>query len=409
MKTKTFPRLLIALVTIALFAVVLKSCKKVDKNAANTNEAAAKEAVQKAIQKEYGNVSAGIIIPVNKAADEYFYRDASGQMTSLYGNLTSRTGINGPSLCKANCNTTSNPADLRIIYTLDYVQRFYECESNGDKSTVTVKWTVSVPFQIGYTIGNVPPLHYGNVRFKNSSGTVINTLTATNGQVASTMIGADPSCPTWNNLWEVTYKFTQVTNGNFASGNTIEASVSLENDCALVGNVVLSGYVSAPAFSQNAYLPCNRIDKMYVYSTIQLPGPNATALGNYQFTCPYPTTDGFVPIDFHQLEYRRVNATNGSLKWDDQINGSPASQNAIYWGVPTSTSTSNPTITGGGGFNLTAMTPGTGKWLVRYRNVKTSTCNTFLNSSGSNSSSPDPQAGAVWGNTALWVTEVVQQ
>ncbi|MBP6022592.1 hypothetical protein [Ferruginibacter sp.] len=390
MKTITLPKVVITLITIALFAVVLKSCKKVDKNAANTKEVAAKEAVLKAIQKEYGNVSAGIIIPVNKAADEYFYRDASGNMVSLYGNLTSRTGINGPSVCKANCNTTSNPADLRIIYTLDYVQRLYMCESSSipdlAKSIVSVKWTVSVPFNFGYTIGNVPPLHYGNVVFKNSSGTPINTLTANNSEVTTTMIGADPSCPTWNNLWEVTYKFTQVSDGNFASGNTIEASVSLENDCALVGNVVASGYVSAPAFSQNAYLPCNRVDMVYAYSGI------TTVLGNTTAICTHPS--GFTYTDYHQLEYRQVVAASGSLKWEDQIDifGNPSS---INWGIPLGGSTPSATFLPNDGVTLANITSGSGAWLVRYRNVKTGSCNEIT------------PIGSIWPTPGLWVTKAL--
>jgi hypothetical protein len=340
-----------------------------------------------------------------------FYKDATGKMVSLYGSNTTSTGtpgvggISGPSVCKANCNTTSNPADLRIIYTLDYVQRFASCD-NTDKSTLSVKWTVSVPFQIGYTNNNFPALHYGDVVFKNSSGTPINTLIATNGQVTSTMLGADPSCPTWNNLWEIAYKFTQVGNGNFASGNTIEASISLENDCSLVGNVVTSNYVSAPAFSQDAYLPCNRIDLVFIGAT----GPGtpagwqATSMESASFTCSFPS--GWTYVDEHQIEYRQITNTS-SDKWVDQ--SSP-----VYWGIPSGSSSPSPTIGtfgSAGVSNLVNMSNVNNNWLVRYRNVKTGVCDILVqdindpNYIAPPSGSSDPTCNADWGNPALWFTQ----
>lgn len=410
MKTITSLKIFITIITIAAFMLIVKSCKKIDNNGnANTKEAeATKAAAIKAFKDKYGNVTAGTIINVDKAADEYFYKDATGKMVSLYGNNATNGvpgvgGISGPSVCKANCNTTSNPADLRIIYTLDYVQRFAACD-NGDKSTVSVKWTVSVPFQIGYTINNYPPLHYGDVRFKNSSGTVINTLPAYNGDVTSTMIGTDPSCPTWNNLWEVSYSFTNVGNGNFASGNTIEASISLENDCSLVGNVVTSNYVSAPTFSQDAYLPCNRIDFVFIFP----PGAGnpqywqAQSMESTPFTCSFPS--GWNYVDAHQLEYRQITNTS-SDKWVDQ--SSP-----VYWGIPKNSSSPSPIvgISGDPAFsNLVNIVNFNNNWLVRYRNVKTGVCDVILRNPNDPNAPPnpspgDPQANADWGNPALWFT-----
>ncbi|MBP6022942.1 hypothetical protein [Ferruginibacter sp.] len=406
MKTITSLKFFITIITIAVFMLIIKSCKKTDSNAiTNKADEASRAAAIKAFKDEYGNVTAGIIINVNKAADEYFYKDANGKMVSLYSNSTTNTGtpgvggISGPSVCKANCSTTSNPADLRIIYTLDYVQRFASCD-NTDKSTVSVKWTVSVPFQIGYTNNNFPALHYGDVVFKNSSGTPINTLIATNGQVTSTMLGADPSCPTWNNLWEITYNFTQVGNGNFASGNTIEASISLENDCSLVGNVVTSNYVSAPTFSQNAYLPCNRID--FVFLTPTGPGTptpwQALSMEGASLTCSFPS--GWTYVDEHQLEYRQITNTS-SDKWVDQ--SSP-----VYWGVPKNTSTPYPTVGISGDpavLNLVNMVNVNNNWLVRYRNVKTGVCDIIIDNNPLINPGGTLGANADWGNPALWFTK----
>ena len=393
---------------IVAFMMIIKSCKKIDNNGTvNAKEAqASKAAAMKAFRDEYGNVTAGTIINVNKEADEYFYKDVSGKMVNLYGNNTmssgSPAGINRPAPCMANCNTTSNPADLRIIYTLDYVQRFASCD-NGDKSTVSVKWTVSVPFNLGYTIGNNPPLTYGNVQFKNSGGTVINTLQATNGQLTETLLGVDPSCPTWNYLWEVSYSFSNITNSNFTSGNTIEASVSLENDCALMGYVVLSGFVSAPAFSQNAYLPCNRIDYVIMGPTGGGNPPywQASSMESVSLTCLFPS--GWTYVDKHQIEYRQIN-NSSSNNWVDQTS-------SVYWGEPIGTSTPSPTIGtfgNAGVSNLINMVNPNNNWLVRYRNVKTGVCDVILNSNPDPTINPPPgvpQANADWGNTALWFTK----
>ncbi len=397
-------KIAMAIIAVTAFMLTIKSCKKVDNSGTvNAKETeASRAAAIKAIKEKYGNVSAGIVFNVNKTADEYFYKDATGKMVSLYGNNTTSAsgpnGGNGPSPCRANCNTTSNPADLRIIYTLDYVERFYMCEATADKSTLSVKWTVSVPFSFGYTLNNFPPLTYGNVQFKNSSGTVINTLQAINGSLTLNMIGADPGCPTWNNLWEITYSFTNVTNGNFASGNTIEASLSLENDCSLVGYLVTSGYVSAPSFSQNAYLPCNRLDAIFFNPPFQNGAPS-TVTGLYTGICSPPS--GMQPIEYHQLEYRKVNTPIISYEWDAQ-------STPVYngWPQPANNGPSPIFSPYGGTSNLNSMIYGTGKWLLRYRNVKTGTCDVITDPTNTLNNGGDDYTNGNWGNLILWNTEM---
>ena len=369
---------------ITAFMLVLKSCKKTDIDAPNNKSAAATRAAAiQAIKAKYGNVSAGIVYNVNKTADEIFYKNAAGNMVSLYGNSNNNV-VARP--CIFNCNNTTNPADLYITYTLDYVQRFYICE-NSTKSTLSVKWTVSVPFAITNETPDGVLNTFGKVKFTPSSGpAVILTATANDPNFTVTNLGTDPSCGV-NTLYAVTYNFTEVDNSNFASSTQLDALLSLSNDCALIGNLLATGYVSAPTFNQNAYLPCNRIEKAYVNPNT---GPSncATVAGNY-ILCSPPS--GLTPIDLHQVEYRQVTSTTGSLQWGGQIS-------TVHWGVIPNTTTQWPTMSPYTGvLNLINMLNGSGTWLVRYRNVKTGTCNVI---------DPSGPPNGDWGNPALWVTTV---
>lgn len=363
----------------------LKSCKKTDiappDNFKSVEET--RTAAQQAIKAKYGDVSAGIVFNVNKTADEVFYRNATGKMVSLYGNSYNNQPAN--ILCLYNCNNTSNPANLRIVYTLDYVQRFYLCESAGSpaKSTLSVKWTVSAPFAITDVTPDGVLNTFGKVKFTPSSGpAVILTSTANDPEFVYTSLGTDPGC-SMNTLYSVTYYFENIDNSNFASGTQLDALLSLANDCSLIGNLSATSYVGGPSFNQNAYLPCNRIDKVYVIPAPPPPGAQyATATGNYTLCSP---PSGLTPIDLHQLEYREVTHST-SLAWGDQ-------SNTVYLGQIPFTTTQWPTFSPYGGvLNLINMLNGSGKWLVRYRNVNTSSCNTItpINSN--------------WFNN--WITEV---
>lgn len=391
MKTINSLKLIISVIAIAAFVLLLKSCKKADmKPPDNKTAEQTKAAAIKAIKDKYGNVSAGVVYNINKPAPEYFYKDAAGNKVSLYGSGKNKPGnANGPTPtpCTYDCSTAPNASYLTITYTLDYVERFYLCESI-DESNVNVHWTVSVPFNIApFSVGN--QFSEGYVQFTDPFSTTT-TFTAPYTDMTMTYLGADPACSV-NNLYEVTYKVTNVPNSNFANGNTIAAAVDLANNCRLVYNLVSSGYQNGPTFSQDGYLPCNRIDKVYINPNT---GPSncATVAGNY-ILCS-PPGGSFSVIDYHQVEYRPV--TSGtSLLWDDQVTGSP-----VNWGVPTGTSTGDPALDPYTGVsNLINMTPSTGLWLVRYRNVKTSVCDII-------SGLPFGSPGAPWGNEALWITEV---
>lgn len=394
MKTINSIKLIISIIAIAAFVLFLKSCKKADIAAPASIKTveATREAARQAIRAEYGNVSAGIVFNVDKTADEVFYRNAAGKMVSLYAG--SGNVVAAP--CLYNCNNTTNPANLRIVYTLDYVQRFYLCESGSSpaKSKVSVKWTVSAPFAITKETPDGVLNTFGKIKFTLTSGPAVILIASANDPgFVYTSLGTDPAC-SMNTLYSVTYYFEDVANSNFASGTQLDASLILANDCALIGNLSATGYVSGPSFNQNAYLPCNRIDKVYITPAPPPPGAQyATATGNY-ILCSPPS--GFALIDLHQLEYRKVTASSGSTKWEDQDGTTPSS--TVYWGqtIPPSPVLS-PTMPPSSTLNLLNMLNGSGKWLVRYRNVKTGTCN-VINQSG-------PTNGN-WGNPALWITEV---
>jgi hypothetical protein len=387
MKKITSLKLAVAVMAIACFTIVLKSCKKVDNNTANPKDAsAALAAAQKAIIAQYGNVSGGVVIPVNKSADEYFYKDATGKMASLYA-INKGGDINRPTPCIADCNNTTNPADLYINYNLDQAERFYLCESNGDKSNIIIKWTVNLPFVPWPLISDIYLANtFCNLKFTSTSGTVVNytaTFTGANNNFTIKALG-QTSCP-YNSLYEVSCKVNNIPNAYFGSTWLLSSQLSLDVNCPLVGNVSASSFVNAPAFSQNGYLPCNRIDKVYAFSYKNI------VLGNTGgTTCTQPS--GWQYADFHQLEYRKVNVS--TLNWDDQTS-------TVYWGVPLTpvgNSIEKPNFSPFDGVNLTHLN--TGKWLIRNRNIKTGSCDII-------NPYPSGPTNGNWGNTALWITTVV--
>ena len=380
MKSMTSFRFIITLLTLVIFAFVFKSCKKVDKAVdAKTTIENAKSIAINAIKEKYGNVSAGIIFNVNKKSDTIFYKNSNGVMVNINGINSSHS----PQRINCNsCITTSDPTQLRIVYTLNYVQRFYICESTY-ASNLLANWTISIPFKLNL-IEHPGQDYYnsntqGNIDITDPSNLITLHYNAPYTEMKATPLGIDPSC-SYNTLYSVTYTYKNVPNGMFGNGTSITAALALDNDCSIVGNVVTSGHVSAPATSLNSYLPCNRVDQVYI-------NPPAggttytTASGNY-ITCSYPG-GSFVPIDYHQLEYRLRDSINN----DFEHQGS-----TIYNAVPVGSSIADPKIDPYTGVSyLVQMTHSSGIWLVRYRNVKTSTCPviTILG----------------WGSMETWVTE----
>lgn len=283
------------------------------------------------------------------------------------------------------CSTASSAGQLRVTDTLNYVQRWYKCESTG-KSTLTANWTISVPFTPTYFSVDTSVDTWGNVEITAPGGGSPLTHTSIYGPSSTEFkmryLGNDPVCNN-NKMYEVTYNFDNVPDSYFGSGAVIKASISIAGTCSLLGNVVTSGSVTAPTLSNDSYLPCDRIDQVFI-NPYMGPGGCATATGNYVL-CSYPS--GFLLIDNHQLEYRVVNSGTGSLAWSDQ-------SSTVHGGVPTGLSTESQTIDPSTGVsNLVGITSGA-TWLIRYRNIKNSTCNLI---SGYNQN---------WGSEFTWIVEV---
>ena len=370
---KTLNKSKLILLLFAAFILLLNSCKKTNIDVPATQNAAdAKAAILKAVKERYGNTT-GIIVNVNKDPEDLFYRNvATGNMVKIDKSNTSNA------LCNYNCSNTTNPANLHLVYTLNYIQRNYLCESSGANSDLNVSWTISVPFTPLTTFG----LNTSTGTLKvTDPGATLHTYSGL--AITIRTIGADPGCGA-NTLYEIRYKAVQVPDSYFGAGMTMDASLSLYNNCALVGNLITTGDVSAADAYTQAHLPCYRVDKLYVNP----PGGGtsyATVAGGY-ILCTNPS--GFSTIDYHQLEYRLV-TSGSSLEWVDQ-------SSSVYWGVPVGSGSPSATINPSTGVsNLLQMTASSGTWLVRYRNVKTNVCGVI-------GSSP----GADWGNHFYWFVEV---
>ncbi len=376
-----------ALIAIAALTMLTYSCKKADfRPPENRTAITAADAIAKTIaatKARYGNVSAGILVNINKDPKDLYYRNVNSSMIKLKKANTSSV------VCNYNCNNTSNPNDLHLVYTLSYIQRNYICESFSDKSDLNVSWTISVPFTPLTTFGSNTST--GMLKVTDPGSTL---HTYSNLAITIRTIGADPNCSA-NTLYEIKYKAAQIPDSYFGSGMTMDASLNLYNNCALVGNLITTGDVTAADAFLQAELPCYRIDRAYVNP----PGGGtsySTITGGYAL-CTNPS--GFTAIDKHQVEYRLVNNSSGSLQWTDQTS-------VVYWGETVFTNTYVETVGPYGVIDLANMTSSSGTWLVRYRNIKTSNCDEIYDGTNSNPSPGPANAGGDWGNSAFWFTEV---
>lgn len=387
MKTTQSLKFFATVLLIASLIIIIKGCKKTESNG-NTSETAS---IKNAIKTKYGaDINSSVMIPVNKQPATVFYKNPEGRLTNLYGADAVAKEGNGINIinpnCQYNCSNTTNPANLVIVYTLVAAERYYICEGNANKSSVLVKWTLSAPFS--------PSLLTRDQNFPNTSCTV--TFTPTSGsavsysttQITAKAIGTSPGCGT-HGLYEFTCRINNVPNTYFNSGWTIGSSISLDVDCSLLGNVSSTSLTNAPAFSQDAYLPCNRIDAVF----FNPPGGGnnyATVTGLYTTSCTPPS--GMQAIDNHQFEYRQVTSST-SLRWEDQN-----SNLQLGYISPSNTTQSSLIYPYGGTLSLLSMTSGSGWWLIRYRNVKNGSCNEITPFVSAN-------PGTNWGNSALWYTE----
>lgn len=364
MKIITSLRIIITLLAIAAFTLILKSCKKVDNPQPVSPETYnnVKAKVIKSIQEKYGQVGSAQIITVNKDVKDLFYRNSSGNMEKI--NPASATfGPNSPtSPCNYNCSNTTNPANLHLVYTLQSIQRTYYCQTNsfGYLNDVSVVWQISVPFTpLLADPGNPSNLSAGAIVITPPAGPspASNTL-----PITISYLGADPFCSA-NSLYKISYTFQNVILDQvFDYAYPIDTYLTLYNDCGILSNLITTSTVSTTLSNMTA--PRDRTEKVWINQNSG-PANCCTAAGDYITSCTPP---GGVAIDNHQIEYRAVTTTNNHFGWEEQTS-------TVYYGYSLATSSYYATIDPSTGISyLDQMVPSTGFWLVRYRNIKGTTC-----------------------------------
>lgn len=359
---KTFNKISL-LLCLGLFACnMLNSCKKIDSKNEVLKTDLAKQKIIDRIEATYGKVTTPSIYKVGKEASGFYINDQGLEIPII----KKKQQAGSENLCGLDCNTASDPGDLEFSYVLDYVQRFFYC-GNTTGSEIISTWYVSVPYSLlDASPLNPSVLSKGRMRFKSSSGAIL--ITNTNlTPVTITLVGGDPNC-SQNLLYTVTYKWEGLDDSYFSSGNTLECAVDIYNDCDLVNNRHITGYLQAIVFNGfGSYAqPCSRIDKVWINSsTGSNSGQCATAAGAY-LTCPsYPF--GFTPTTSQQVEYRERD-NPASLEWDEQ-NSIVLIGEKVEPGYPLSSTVSACC----GVLFLREMYQGVSStgWLVRYRNVYT--------------------------------------
>jgi hypothetical protein len=345
----------IAVMFITITMFTLNSCKKPAGDAVSESTETTKAKAIRATIERYGRVTAPIIFQPMQAASGIFYKDVTGNMVQYAGGENRIEATCG----QYTCSTTSDPNDLYVTYTLEYVKWYYTCGTGHD---LTAIWKVSVPYTLLLQSGS--NYSYGNIRIKSGGTVLITSGNLGQGNMTITNLGADPGC-TSNTLYTVTYTWHDVADTYFPD-NSIEASFTIYNDCAITNYNTMVGYTFGATYTnQNDVFthPCDRTDQAWV--TLNT-GPNncATILGAYVICTP---PSGFTGADEHHVQYRAVKHFTSKL-WDDQ-------SSSINSGIDPGTNLPSATLYSCCDvLYLTNMVPSSGQWLVRYRN-KHSGCN----------------------------------
>ena len=281
--------------------------------------------------------------------------------------------------------TAPNASDLYVVAALDYIKWYYSCGVGHDLSAT---WSISAPFDLSIQHPGNNSYSFGNIRIKNSGGSVLITSgNLGNGNLTIENLGTDPNC-TANDLFRVIYTWENVSDSYFP-GNLVEAQLTVYNDCSLTNNTTTIGCTGATPYSTSSAdvfsSPCDRTDQAWVNPYT---GSNncATISGAYVICTP---PSGFSATDEHQIEYREMDNLL-SFEWNDQTT-------TIYQGrIPGSGSPGtfiNVLNSYSGVLELTNMI--TGDWLVRYRNK---------NDPGCNWSGTELNLGATWNSP--WHLEI---
>ncbi len=146
--------------------------------------------------------------------------------------------------------------------------------------------------------------------------------------------------------------------------------MTVYNNCNITSNNNIIGWTAGPPFTssfQDVFThPCDRTDQAYVVPNSGL-NNCATVVGAYVICTP---PSGFTGTTSHQVEYRAINSISGDL-WDDQ-------SSTVYNGVVSGSGTPGTTVATLAAccdvIDLRNMLPSSGDWIVRYRNIYSTSC-----------------------------------
>lgn len=303
MKQQSFKMAIIA-ISIILFSLILKSCKKNDNanNLLSTRDSIIKEsnfdlsALRDSIALHPELKS--VIIPMNEKVPASFY-DTAGNI------ITGKTKAVPITLSVEQCSFLA-PQDYPATETISSIAQNYDC-NNGYSYTVT--WTISMPV-VAELVSPFSSTAFsgGGVKVTNIFGT--NTYLNTTIAPTITYLGDDPSTSNENKLYSVVYTTPFIPFSDFAASQAavLRFSILIYTDClysAYVQTSWSSGTLSSPTSTSN---PCNRIDPIASIGSDELIGYwNIIDVGG----CPAPPDDNMP--DRQQVQISYAGSSSSSL------------------------------------------------------------------------------------------------
>ncbi len=354
-------KLAFLIIPLLCIVVLFYSCKKEDIKLAHLTDKPIPSALADAATIERTKqaiISSGqainVTMPVNQKASDIYFSDAQNNRIDILA-LAHNAEASRISVCDYQYDPNGDPIEdmFPANFNLNSTGYIYDCGSGSSNYRVSFEWGLAVHHAILsqnlYGTGGSALRSRFTLKIKNSAGTVIATYT--NNYLLSDNIidlGDWATDPT-RTLYKVNATI-DVPTIIFSSGVTYETTLTLATDCNLTPQ--LSGLHTTTSLSSLNTQPCKRTDKVWINGAG--PGGCLTAAGTF-LVCTPPS--GYVVTPDHELQYRLKNTSVDS--WDAQTSGS-----VIY---PSSTSYYSFS-TYIGVINLNYATPGTGTWLIRYRN-----------------------------------------
>lgn len=352
-------KIAVLLAVFVLSIIVFYACNKQDvkQSAANDStqiDASMFERIKKSILENKQPVL--FTVPVHQKADDVYFSDAAGN--KIYqDDLRKMLKTSRTSVCSAQYDDFGDP--VVDMFPLDFnlgLEGYgsLPCGATTDYQ-MSFTWFLAVHHSIQesnpYGAGGALIKSRFTLKLKNSVGTIIGTY-------SNIPITADKISNNGDYLFDNTRTLFSVLGTinipasvavNLASASI---TVSLATDCSMTPQ--LSGMFNRPMVNLNT-LPCYRTDKVWINGGT-LPGGVATVAGTFSICSP---PAGFMVTNKHEIQYRRRSPAATSDAWDDQRSDL---QPPIF-------------------INTYDMTPipgtlhGSGKWIIRYRNVPANDCN----------------------------------